>query len=49
MNIHLNNEGQKYKTAPVRVEGTSGRRKVEGVKEGEYGLCTSYTCMKIEH
>jgi hypothetical protein len=38
------NEGQGYKTGPVREWGEG----MERVKEGEYGWCTLYTWMKIE-
>jgi hypothetical protein len=38
MNSHLNDEGQEYKTGPVRervLVGGGGR--IERIKEGEYG------------
>jgi hypothetical protein len=50
MNIHLNNEGQECKTAPVRGKVLVGRGGgIERVEEDEYGQCTLYTCMTIEH
>jgi hypothetical protein len=34
----------------IRTGITSGRERVnEDSKEGEYGLCTFYTCMNLEH
>jgi hypothetical protein len=48
MNLHLNNERQECKTDSVRGELVGGRGNGDG-KEGEYGQCTFYTCMKIAH
>jgi hypothetical protein len=41
---------KKCKTGPVRKRVLAGERGWrEKVKEGEYGVCTLYTCMKIEY
>jgi hypothetical protein len=50
MKIHLNNEGQKCKTGPVRGRvPVGGGGETERINVGEYDLCTLYTCLKIEH
>jgi hypothetical protein len=47
MNIHFKNEEQDYKTGLIQgwllVGGWTNR-----VKEGEFGQCTLYSCMKIK-
>jgi hypothetical protein len=49
MSRHLDNEGQECQTGPAG-EGKSRMGRVnEEVKEGEYSLCTLYTCMKTGH
>jgi hypothetical protein len=49
MNSHLSNERQEYKAAPVRCVLPRRGELIVRVKEGEYGWCTLYTCMKSEH
>jgi hypothetical protein len=48
--LYLKYEGQEDKTGPVcvgRVLPVGGRRGLTGrVKEGEYGSCTLYLCIK---
>jgi hypothetical protein len=45
MNIYWKNEGWEGKTG---LGGPGKGRALERGKEGEYGGCALYTCMKIE-